>query len=120
MGGTVFYRDRDGTLGRERERRCPEVLHEDGVWRFYPALDPLHEARVISRAEAIEMLPEGTDPQVLDSLPERGRVVIDRLSDVAEWGDKETGDHLYSEPFEVAGEVVDIDSLPAFGDETGP
>jgi hypothetical protein len=36
-------------------------------------------------------------------------------NDVGDWGDK--GTPAYSEPFRINGEVVDLDALPAFGDD---
>lgn len=39
-------------------------------------------------------------------------------NDVGEWGDKDTRG-AYSTPLKIAGELVDVDKLPKFGDD-GP
>lgn len=46
----------------------------------------------------------------------RPRELIERLSDVGEWGEKpDRGNADYQRPFVVADEVVDLDALPRFG-----
>ena len=50
--------------------------------------------------------------------PDTARELIERPSDVAEWGEKEDrGSADYQEPFKVAGETVDLSSLPKFGSQ---
>lgn len=63
---TTFYKT-EGILARERDRRSPELLHADGKWRPYPALDPLHDARKIDAGEAASMLPAGKGPEHLEA-----------------------------------------------------
>jgi hypothetical protein len=63
---TVFYKT-EGIICRERERTCPEILHGDGVWRRYPEMDPMHDARKIGRGEAVAMLPKGKPKSLLDA-----------------------------------------------------
>lgn len=84
------------------------------------------EAQELKYGEPFEIAGEAVD---LDALPafgeddltaERPREVITKLTDVGEWGDKECHSGMYSEPFMVAGEAVDIDSLPEFGDSDKP
>lgn len=46
----------------------------------------------------------------------RPRELIERNSDPAEWGEKSTDD-AYDGPLNIAGEEVDVASLPRFGPE---
>lgn len=46
------------------------------------------------------------------------RVLIERNTDAAEWGEKPTDD-AYDGPLNIAGEQVDVSSLPKFGPERG-
>lgn len=64
---TTFYRTGEGILARERDRRAPEVHHDDGKWRPYPELDPMHDARVIERPDAVKLLPKGKSATHLDA-----------------------------------------------------
>lgn len=52
---------------------------------------------------------------------ERPRELIERLSDIGEWGEKpDRGNRDYQKPFMVAGEAVDLDKLPALSSVDKP
>lgn len=51
----------------------------------------------------------------------KGDVLIERNSDISEWGEKEDrGSRDYQEPFMVAGEAVDLDKLPPLSENDKP
>lgn len=73
---TKFYKTRDWVLGRERDGYGPEVFHETtGKWASYPALDTIHDARVIDADEAASMLPDGVGREVLEAPVDGGQSV---------------------------------------------
>jgi hypothetical protein len=48
--------------------------------------------------------------------PYRWTVTRETANDVGVWGEKELSNADYSEPLRIAGEVIDLDALPKFGD----
>lgn len=47
----------------------------------------------------------------------KSKHIVDRINDVGDWGEKPVRNSDYQSPLMIAGEPVDIDSLPAFGSD---
>lgn len=63
----------------------------------------------------------GDRPGYDRSMPTHDEIKAAGGNDVGDWGEaKDLGNADYHEPFRIAGEVVDLDALPAFGDDDEP